>query len=291
MLNENIKKGFIEEYLRSKVVAPTTINAVFKKIVPFERKFKKDVSEFNEREVLDMYQVMEFKTVKTLQNYNNYLKAYTLYKNYCENKTENIFKHITKEMLQQCISDSVRKNKYLSYEQFQDIKRELLNYTDMAILECLWAGIAGKNLTDLTYLRQENVDVNSETITLKSGKIVKLYDELYELLEKAFQETEYVCYGTTIKVKPVVGIGTLYKTRDNAYRDSDDVRFRWIYRKIMTIREYLDIPELSMKTLHGAGMLHKIKKGMQESGLAIREFLQTDKGEKLFAVRMMKNFV
>lgn len=41
MLNENIKKGFIEEYLRSKVVAPTTINAVFKKIVPFERKFKK----------------------------------------------------------------------------------------------------------------------------------------------------------------------------------------------------------------------------------------------------------
>ena len=37
--------------------------------------------------------------------------------------------------------------------------------------------------------------------------------------------------------------------------------------------------------------LKKIKKGMQESGLAIREFLQTDKGEKLFAVRMMKNFV
>lgn len=88
MLNENIKKGFIEEYLRSKVVAPTTINVVFKKIAPFERKFKKDVSEFNEREVLDMYQVMEFKTVKTLQNYNNYLKAYTLYKNYCENKDE-----------------------------------------------------------------------------------------------------------------------------------------------------------------------------------------------------------
>lgn len=51
-----MKKGFVEEYLRSKVVAPTTINAVFKKIAPFERKFKKDVSEFNEREVLDMYQ-------------------------------------------------------------------------------------------------------------------------------------------------------------------------------------------------------------------------------------------
>ena len=143
----------------------------------------------------------------------------------------------------------------------------------MTILECLWAGIGGKNLTDLNYLKQEDIDVNSKTITLKSGKIVKLYDELYELLEKAFQETEHVCYGATIKVKPVVGIGTLYKTRDNVYRDSDDVRFRWIYRKIMTIREYLDIPELSMKTLYGAGMLHKIKKGIQKSGLAIREFL------------------
>lgn len=47
MLNENIKKGFIEEYLRSKVVAPTTINVVFKKIAPFERKFKKEDVDVN----------------------------------------------------------------------------------------------------------------------------------------------------------------------------------------------------------------------------------------------------
>lgn len=248
------------EYLRSKVVTPTTLNAVFKRVAPFERKLKKDVSKFNENEIVDMYQVMNFKTVKTLQNYNNYLKSYTLYMQHCKGGKYNAYEHITKEMLQQCIDESVKANKYLSYDQFQDVKNDLLNYTDMAILECLWVGIAGKNLTDLTYLRKENINISNMTVTLKSGKVVKLYEELYNLLLKTFDETECVCYGSTIKVKPVMGAGALYKVRDNVYKDSDDVRFRWIYRKIMTIREYLDIPELSMKTLHGVGMLHKIKK-------------------------------
>ena len=108
-----------------------------------------------------------------------------------------------------------------------------------------------------------------------------MYPRLYKLLDGAFKETDLVCYGETTRVKKVNGYGKLYKVRDNAYKDSDSVRFRWVYRKIMIVRDYVGLPNMSMKTLQGSGMLHYIKQGMERTGLGLREFLSTKSGEKI----------
>lgn len=280
---DDIKKEFIEEYCRSRIVSETSLNGVLNKIQTIEESVGKEIIDFSQEEILNMYKGFNLTSSNTLQNYNNYLKAYCDFIIYKTNNGTNHFAGINKDMLKNCIDEDMRKNKYITYNQLKEIERELLNYTDAAILECLWNGIAGKELTDLTYLCKNQVDENKMEVVLKSGKVVKIDRRLLGILDNTFNETDLVCYGAVTKVKKVDGYGQLYKTRDNSYKDSDSVRFRWVYRKIMIIRDYVGLPNMSMKTLQGSGMLHYIKKGMSETKLGIREFLYTNDGESVMA--------
>ena len=280
MSNEKIKNEFKKEYLRAKTVAETSLNAVFKKVAEFEKKYQKDAVFFSENEILDMFTAFNLKSVNTVQNYNTYLKAYGTFYKYKTGQGLNNFEYITKDMLRSCISDEVLHSKYITYEQLQEIESELLNYTDMAILECLWEGISGKELSDLANLSRSQINERTMTISLPD-KTIRMSGRLYELLDKAFDEVEYVCYGPATRVQELVGKGNLYKVRSNSYKDSAEVRFRWVYRKIMIIRDYVGVPEMSMKTLQGSGMLDKIKYGMAATGLELREFLSTKKGERI----------
>ena len=101
-------------------------------------------------------------------------------------------------------------------------------------------------------------------------------------LEEAFKETDYLCYGSSYKTERLNGCGSLYKARANAHAIvSDDVRFRWIYRKIRIYREYLGIPIFTMKTIQASGLLYKIQLGMMIHKCSMREFLLTERGARL----------
>ena len=280
-MRDDIKKEFIKEYCRSRIVSETSLNGVLNRVQAIERNVGKEITEFSQEEILDIFRKFNLTSVNTLQNYNNYLKAYCDFVIYKTNNGTNHFANIGKEVLKTCIDEDTKKNKYITYEQLYEIQTQLLNYTDSAILECLWNGISGKELHDLTHLERNQVNASNMEITFEDGKVVKIYPELCELVDKAFNETDMVCYGEGTKVKKVEGYGRLYKVRDNAYKDSDSVRFRWVYRKIMIIREYVGLPNMSMKTLQGSGMLHYIKQGMERIGLGLREFLITKSGEKI----------
>lgn len=277
----DIRSEFIKEYSRSRIISDTSLSSLLNRVGKIEKEKEKNIISFSESEILEMYREFNLTSVNTLQNYNNYLKAYCDFIIYKTNKGYNNFTNINKDVLKTCINEDMRKNKYISYEQLQDVETELLNYTDSAILECLWCGISGKELTDLTHLERSQVDKNRMEINFNDGRKIKIYPRLYELLDKAFDEIEYMCYGEDIKVKRVEGKNQLYKVRDNAYKDTDSVRFRWVYRKIMIIRDYVGLPNMSMKSLQGSGMLHYIKEGMRGTDYNLREFLNTEEGAKI----------
>ena len=280
-MNDDIKKEFIKEYCRSRIVSETSLNSVLNRVQSEERRKKKAVIDFTQQEIIELYKKFNLTSVNTLQNYNNYLKSYCDFVIYKTNKGTNHFADISKEILKNCIDEDIKKNKYITYEHLQEIQAELLNYTDSAILECLWNGISGKELHDLTHLERSQVNKSDMTITFEGNRVMKIYPRLYELLDKAFDEIDMVCYGESMIIKRVDGLGRLYKVRDNAYKDSDSVRFRWVYRKIMIIRDYVGLPNMSMKTLQGSGMLNLLSLGMKETGMELREFLYTEYGEKI----------
>lgn len=281
--NEEAKAEFIKDYMRSRIVAATSLSGLFNKTASFEEELDKDCSQFTETEILNMYKRFGARSVNVLSNYNVYLKGYTglmIYKRKIDNK--NAYDNINKDDLKKCLNPDIQKQMYITREQLDDIENELLNYTDKAIVEALWNGISGKSMCDLTSLNENMFNEDKSNIIFPDGRVIKLSKKLSEYLDKAFKETEYLCYGETLRVEKLVGAGNLYKERANAHAgDSNDVRFRWVYRKIQNYRKYFDMPMLTMKTIQASGLLYKLQNGMKQNDLTMRGFLSTEKGREL----------
>ncbi len=281
MYEKEQKEGFIEYYLRSKVIASTSLYAILKKTEQFESEANKDVSEFNKDEILKMFKEFKAKSVSSLLNYTVILKDYTRYFNYklTGTATGGAYEEISKKDVKDLIDKSA--SFLLSREEVTEIEENLYNASDKALLEALWEGIAGPNMQDITDLSEENV-YKDKSIIIVNRKEYPLTDRTYKLLKDAFSETEIMSYGNTMRVIPVKGRGRLYKERANVRDiDSEDVRFRYVYRKIQLFRKQADIPQLTMKNLQASGLLYYLKKGMKESCLDIRGFLKTKSGEEL----------
>lgn len=281
MYQNEMKESFIQDYIRSRVVATTSLYSLFRKTEPYEEKFNKDCSQFTKEEILDMYSDFKAKSVHVLLNYNVILKAYCAYKKYYHNmETEIAYNEITTDMLKPCVSKD--KNKILSREEVTEIEDQLYNWTDRAIVEALFEGLSGNSMRDLIGLNANMINHEDKELIFPDGRIFNLTDRLYNFLLKAFEETEYLCYGDTLRVKKLIGVGRLYKERDNAHAmDTDDKFFRWVYRKVQNFRNHVGIPGLTMKNIESSGLLYYLKEGMKETQLGLKEFLLTEMGNKV----------
>ena len=281
MYNENMKEGFIKDYMRSRVVAKTSLYSLFRKIKPYEELLGKDCSRFTEEEILDVYKKFEARSYHVLLNYNVILKAYCAWMKHYHGLANDIaYENITTDMVRPLVSEDAKK--VLSREEIIEMEDQLYNWTDKAIVEALFEGLSGNSMRDLTGVELHMIDQKAKQLLLPDGRVFDLTDRLCDFLVKACAEAEYICYGETMRVKKMVGANKLYKERDNAYTaDSDDKFFRWVYRKIMNYKKHIGIDSLTMKNLQTAGMVFYLKQGMEKSGLGLKEFLLTDAGAKL----------
>lgn len=275
MFNEGQKEAFIREYLRSKVVAETSLYAVFRKTEPFEKELNKDASKFTRDEILNMLTEFKAKSINSLLNYAIILKHYARY--VFGEVGIDAYETITKADVSDMIDKTA--NILLTREELDDIEYQLLNWVDKAIVELLWEGVSGKNMNDIYSVTEECIRGNKLCV---NDKEFFMTNRLKELLPKAFAETEAMSYGNTMRISQVIGKGRIYKERPNTRGvDSDDVHFRFFYRKIQVFRDYLGIPGLTMKNIAASGLWYYLQCGMKEKGLGLREFLKTDQGAML----------
>ena len=284
MYNKERKEEFIKDIMRSRVIQKTTLYAIFKKSEPFEEKFDKDCCQFNKEEAMEMFYGFKCKSIYTLLNNNTIMKAYSAFVEYYHGiQTEKVYEQLTIKDLKPCVAES--KNKLLTREDLDDIKTQLLNAVDKCIVEALWEGISGPAMSDITGLNEHQLNKENKKLHFKDGRMLNVTDVLFDDLIKCFAQVEYMCYGETLRIKPMVGYGRLYKERDNALGelDSEDRRFRWIYRKVQKYREHVGMPWLTMKIIQNSGFAHYLKLGMDKTGLGIKEFLKTDHGTELMS--------
>lgn len=281
MYEKEMKEGFCENYLRSRIIQSTSLYGLFRKIQSYEEELDKDVSEFTKDEALKMYRGLKSRSVYTLMNDNTILKAYCAWKKYYHKaNVSDVFENITIEDLKPCVDKNA--SKLLSMEEIIEIEDQLLNVTDSAIVQCLFEAIAGPSMRDITDLHKSMLDKENQCIVFPDGRVFDISSRLCNLLEEAFEEDTYICYGKTLKAKKLQGKGKLIKERDNVYaEDSDDKRFRAIYRKIMVIRDYVGIKELTMKGIAASGFVYYLRENLKETGLEIKEYLQTESGQQL----------
>ena len=275
------KEKFITDYMHSRIVQKTSLYGLFRKIESYEEDLNKDVCMFTKDEAKKMYTGLQSRSVYTLLNNNVILKAYTAWQKHYNGLTvDNVYEDITINDLHACVD--AKASKILSREEIIEIEEQLLNVTDAAIVECLFQGIAGPSMRDITSLNRYMLDEKNKQIVFPDGRVFDISEELCQMLDKAFDEVKYVCYGETLRVKELIGKGKLFKDRDNAHAvDSDDRRFRAVYRKIQVIRDFVGIKELTMKGIAAAGFLYYLRLGLESSNLTLKEFLHTEAGNKL----------
>lgn len=281
MYNQKEKESFIDDYMRSRVIQRTTLTGLFRKIEAYEEQYNKDACLFNREEALNMYVEVKSRSIYTLMNNNTIMKAYCAWQKHYNNlNVDPVYNEITIEDLRPCVDTNA--SKVLSRDEIVEIEEQLLNITDAAIIECLFEGISGPSMRDITSLCREMLDKKNKCLIFPDGRVIDISQKLCDMLDAAFDEEQYICYGESLRVKKLIGIGKLFKDRDNTHaQDSDDKRFRAVYRKIQVIRDYVGIKELTMKGIAAAGFLHYLREHLSESELSLRSFLQTKQGENL----------
>jgi hypothetical protein len=286
--NEQEIEDFLQEYGRSRVIIETTTRATLNRAVEFEHKFNKTFYQFTTEEALEMYKSVHAISVVSLQNNNLVLKHATRWFAYKhKKKVASTYEEMTKDILSEVVDIDKQRSLILSREDIDNLKDNLLNKIDQAIVEMLFQGAGGEWLKEVAFLDRRQVDKEHLMIYFKTGKNLPVTDEICDLLIEAFAEDELVSFGSTTRVSKVTG-NSLYKVRCNALSDNSDYhsdqdvqrRYRFLQRRLLLISKDSGV-RLTASGLQASGLLHYIRLGMEETGLSFKEFLRTERAKWL----------
>ena len=288
LTTEREVESFLAEYKRSRVIIEATVRASLNRALEFERKFQKPFYEFTVDEILEMYKSTHAISDRSLQNANLTLKHASRWmtdKKRLDVKSS--YEDVAKELILTCVDTKRKKNLVLTKEDLIEIQGELLNWTDKGILQMLFLGAGSNWLKELTFFDMSQVSRKDGMIYFRTGKIIPITEEDYELIKKACAEEELISFGETARISKVQSHG-FFKQRFNALSDSDDPndekdlerRFRFIQRRLLLISKDLGI-QLNSGGLQTSGLLHHLKQGVEESGLTFREYVKTEEAKTL----------
>jgi hypothetical protein len=190
-------------------------------------------------------------------------------------------------MLETVVDTEKQKSLILSREDVDDIKANLLNYTDKAIVEALFLGFGSLWLRELSFFEISQVDTSDYVVYFKTGKNIPIDKETYELFKAACEEDELISFGSTARVAKVVSHG-IYKVRANALSSNSDWnsdadlerRYRFLLRRVALISKDLGI-KISPTGLQSSGLLWHLQHGIKETGMAFREYVKSEKAGEL----------
>ena len=279
---------FLTEYKRSRVIVEASVRAILNRALEFEKKFQKPFYEFTIDEILEMYRAAHAISDRSLQNTNLALKhaaRWMIDEKKLELKSE--YENITKEIIQGCVDTKRKAGFILTKDELEEIQNDLLNWTDKGILTMLFLGAGSNWLKELTFFDMSQVSIKEGLIYFKTGKVIHITNEDYELIRKACAEEELMSFGETSRISKVKSHG-FFKQRFNALSDSDNPndeqdaerRFRFIQRRLLLISKDLGV-QLNSGGLQTSGLLHYLKQGVEESGRAFREYVKTNEAKEL----------
>ena len=276
---------FLREYRRSRVVAETSVRAILKRAVEWENKHNKAFYDFDKEEALEMFKSAHAISVVSLQNANLTLKHASRY--FQKGVGANIYEEIGKYDLEECVDKRKKKNLIFTKEEIEDIQGQLLNDTDKSILFLLFEGAGGEKLKEIMFASIDQLSRKDMKMFFRSGKVIDLTPESYDLLRRGFLEDELVSFGETTRISRVTPSG-LYKIRCNSLSDNSNVdnpedrerRYRWCQRRMMLIADNLGI-QLTSGSVQESGLLHYLKQDVAKSGLTLRDYVKTEEARAL----------
>ena len=306
MFNTEIKERFLDKFTDT---TSKTYQRIFLKNANLEEAFRTDMGNFNTEQIEQVLYNLNPPTINASKINLSIVKTYIdwfIKEGLRENNINPLAGiAITEESLYKFVNKSI--DLYITDKQMMQVEDVCVNPQDSVIFRLIFEGVMGEGCSELLNLREKDVDVLNNTLTLK-GREKKLVvtERCIELIKDAIKQEVYMKKNGECELEQVSGKGyvtpflkmaendyiirsSITKT-DNMFEANKHV----IYRRINNVRDIIGVPALTVKKIQVSGMLKMAKDLLEEDGmlekdqyLKIAERFNIDK-EKW---RFLKNLV
>jgi hypothetical protein len=260
LYNEHIKEEFLRSYDNHQT--QNTIKYILYKSYSIEKILNKDLGNFNINEigqVISSTNPLNVSVGKTnLRFIQQYLKWYS-------SKGLRISNILPLDGIDvnEWVEQFIPKRKlYFSETEINHLISKLVNYQDKAIIRMLFEGINGHACSELTLLRES--DVNNGLLKLNDAKFesreVAVTSECLNLIKGALYEKEYLIRNGTVEkgAKEIKLVENDYVIRPVSRKVTDTsapADKHTVYRRLAVIGELFDLPYLTVKNIERSGMI------------------------------------
>lgn len=245
-------------------------------IVEYEDKFKKEIKDFTYDEAAEFFCALQSVNTNSLQNKNKVIKDWIAY--FYGAGCESVFDDLT-----QSDFESWTKEVHLfTRTEFTSLVNQLLNYSDKAIFEAFWDGFDAAEVEQFT---RQTVSEN-RTVTI-DGQVIRLRDELYDYVQKAFDERSVANYVNPGRRYPILETDGLFRMAANSVKNTNGTygsaedRNSKLTNMMKQIRAYFGITYLNKTTIRNSGLVYYVKQNMAISNMPLREYLRSTEGKNL----------
>lgn len=279
--NDSVKGEFLNKFEED---TRGVYSNIFKKSKKLEEKYNTDVFNFDEESLKDLLKnYINPSTKQSARTYYNILSSYIQWG--IDNKhsilTENPMARMKENWLTFVENQS---SLYLKKSELDAILSRLVNAQDAFIIQALFDGIQGKEVSELTLLTREQIKEAEETGWLKlidmdgNERTIKPDPKTINLAIIAFEDPEYYKkngqFDYIDNIKDVVALPKggeyILKPTATAKYDNKPISRYTVYNRLEMIKSLPEFTEykecLNTKNIVRSGMLYEAKKIVDNNG-------------------------
>lgn len=273
LYNGQLKREYIDaKYSTKATKSKETIYSQLNKMSKCEFELGKNIFDMDEEELNSTLKLLRCSTITSAINHINTFKNYIQFaKNSGVNNSKSMFleKVVVAELADEII-DPTKCKRYKRADILQAIKA-FDNYTDAALLLCLFEGIKGDEFSEIFTLNvnnlmeevvngQEKYKVtlyNSKSKSKEKIRTIEISQELYYLLQRAHNQTEYISTTGTGRRTPYQESDYVFKKARKGKQDNSKQLSRsFITRKFIFFKDYFGNHDLDADDIVRSGMMH-----------------------------------
>lgn len=246
------------------------VKALFRKTAPVEKKYNKDLYQFNIRELEEVLKTLNAKTIRSLQSSISKIEQYIdfAYKEGRISTQVNLANQFdSKDKIKKYLNEDAEENMIFEKDDIMAMAEESDNPQDGVILALLFDGLSRKNeFEELVELTKDDVDFDFKKVNL-DNRTISISHETKMLIEDALKEdTYYSINGEKVRK---------YKITEGNYilrglRNKLKVKAQMISQRIMRIADKNAYKYLNATTVSYSGQVYYAKQ-MMDNGLSIEE--------------------
>ena len=281
MLNEERKQVFLNQNRFETFESGSMIN-ITKTINIFgnyEDVCGKDICDWSIADIKEALISVNSKSIGSVRNYISHMKYYTDWciKNGLSKINQNNYSNITMQMMNEVVNSALLEKQLITREYLLERMEPLLNSRDKFLLLALYEGIGGAKLCEIVEMKRKDINHDTKTVLLCTGRNFKMSDQLYDFAVDSASSTDYYVRRNSTKTEDGI---IVYKRNEDDLESVywalqkgiiDDNKHRGIIQSIKRVNKSIGLQTMTTRAYNRAGRYWYIKKIADKEGISVLE--------------------